>query len=59
MYGAFGFDVKSILVGSNSTGHFTTTTNQYRWNATGDLNGSEWQFQVRTNNGDIGVSVSH
>jgi len=54
VYGAFGYDVRNMLVGSGDWGISANPNNRY--DTTWTLDGWEWEYQVRTNNGDVGVS---
>ena len=54
VYGAYAYDVQYSYVGSGVWENATVNTNRYDTTAT--LNGWEWEYQVRTDNGNDGVS---
>jgi lysophospholipase L1-like esterase len=54
VYGAFGYDVRNMLVGGGDWSIWSNANNRY--DTTWTLDGWEWEYQVRTNNGDMGVS---
>jgi len=57
VYGAFSYDLRSTNVGAKTTSQLTVSTT--RWDTTWTQDGWEWEYQVRTNNGAVGVSVSY
>jgi lysophospholipase L1-like esterase len=51
VYGAHGFTVRSRIVGSPTWDEIHVSTN--RWDTTWTMDGWQWEYQVRTDNGDL------